>query len=395
MPSGPLPSVAICIPTYNQAGFLERAIESALRQDYQGPSEVWIADDASTDGTAELLNELERRDPAIAVIRQAVNVGIAANVSALLRAPRCELLVRLDSDDELAPGFLSRLVDLMQAYPEAGYGHSGVTEIDAAGHPTSERRLARSTGFQPAEEALRASLSGYRTVANVLIFRNEALRELDYYSGRPEFVEDYDLSVRMADVGYGNVYLDEPLARYRVWEDQGGTRSRRKGLQLEGLHPHLHGGLRTSLAAAGLGLEGGEAPAGPICRPSLRPLLWTPVHAGGARADGLPARAAWRRAAAAPAHRPLPPGIRALARAGDQAAGAGQGRAEGRDQALDDAHSSWKGRDRATRRQRSGPPPWTAAAASSSKGLCGFNLAATAICRRGSRPAAPRARASA
>jgi cellulose synthase/poly-beta-1,6-N-acetylglucosamine synthase-like glycosyltransferase len=234
MPSGPLPSVAICIPTYNQAGFLERAVESALGQDYQGPSEVWIADDASTDGTAELLNELQRRDPAIAVIRQAANVGIAANVSALLRAPRCELLVRLDSDDELAPGFLSRLVDLMQAYPEAGYGHSGVTEIDAAGHPTSERRLARSTGFQPAAEALRASLSGYRTVANVLIFRHEALRELDYYSGRPEFVEDYDLSVRMADVGYGNVYLDEPLARYRVWEDQGGTRSRRKGLQLKG-----------------------------------------------------------------------------------------------------------------------------------------------------------------
>jgi glycosyltransferase involved in cell wall biosynthesis len=234
MPSGPLPSVAICIPTYNQAGFLGRAIESALQQDYRGTVEVWVADDASTDGTVELLDELEREQPAIAVIRQAANVGIAANVSALLRAPRSELLVRLDSDDELAPGFLGRLVDLMQAHPQAGYGHSGVTEIDAAGDRTSERRLARSTGFQPAEEALRASLAGYRTVANVLIFRRQALHQLDFYSGRPEFVEDYDLSVRMADAGYGNVYLDEPLARYRVWEDESGTRSRRKGLQLRG-----------------------------------------------------------------------------------------------------------------------------------------------------------------
>jgi glycosyltransferase involved in cell wall biosynthesis len=30
--------VAICIPTYNQADFLERAVESALGQDYAGPT---------------------------------------------------------------------------------------------------------------------------------------------------------------------------------------------------------------------------------------------------------------------------------------------------------------------------------------------------------------------
>ena len=58
MPSGSLPSVAICIPTYNQVGFLERAVESALRQDYEGPTEIWVADDASTDGTAALLERL-------------------------------------------------------------------------------------------------------------------------------------------------------------------------------------------------------------------------------------------------------------------------------------------------------------------------------------------------
>lgn len=234
MASGSLPSVAICIPTYEQAGFLEQAVESALRQDYRGPTEIWIADDASTDDTPVLLERLKREHPTIRVIRQETNVGIAANVSTLLRAPRSELLVRLDSDDELEPGFLLRLVDLMRAHPEAGYGHSGVTEIDAEGSRTSDRRLSRATGFQAAEAALRASLSGYRTVANILIFRRAALERLDFYSGRPEFVEDYDLSVRMADAGYGNVYVDEPLARYRVWEDESGSRSRRKGLQLAG-----------------------------------------------------------------------------------------------------------------------------------------------------------------
>jgi glycosyltransferase involved in cell wall biosynthesis len=234
MASGSLPGVAICIPTYNQAAYLGRAVESAFRQDYEGPLEVWVGDDASTDGTPALLDRLGREHPVLRVIRQKKNVGIAANVSALMRAPESHFLVRLDSDDELAPRFVSRLVRLMSAHPAAGYGHSSITEIDSGGNRTRDRRLARSTGYQEAEAALRASLSGYRTVANILIFRLSVLRELDFYNGRPEFVEDYDLAVRMADAGYGNVYVDEPLARYRVWEDEGGLRSRRKALQLSG-----------------------------------------------------------------------------------------------------------------------------------------------------------------
>jgi glycosyltransferase involved in cell wall biosynthesis len=228
------PSVAVCIPTYNQAGYVGSAVESAFRQDYGGPLEVWVADDASTDGTDRVLDNLKRRHRNLRTIRQPRNLGIADNTSALMRAPRTDLIVRLDSDDELEPAFVSRLVDLMSRHGDAGYGHSGIVEIDAGGAEGTFRRLARSTGFQDSEIALRASLSGYRTVANVLMFRRKALEELDFYAGRPEFVEDYDLAVRMADAGYGNVYVDEPLARYRVWEDEGMTRSRRKGLQLDG-----------------------------------------------------------------------------------------------------------------------------------------------------------------
>jgi glycosyltransferase involved in cell wall biosynthesis len=234
MPDQALPSVAICIPTFNQSAYLRSAVESAVGQDYRGPLEVWVADDASTDGTAEILDQLEAEHPGLRSIRQPRNLGIAENVSALLRSPETDLLVRLDSDDELDPSFLGCLAGQMWAHSSAGYGHSAIVEIDAEGRRRSTRRLARSTGFQEAEAALRASLAGYRTVANVLIFRREALEQLDFYAGRPEFTEDYDLSVRMADAGFGNVYTDEPLARYRVWEDEGGTRSRRKGVQLDG-----------------------------------------------------------------------------------------------------------------------------------------------------------------
>lgn len=230
----PFPSVAICIPTYNQADYLVGAVESALRQTYEGPVEIWIGDDASTDNTPAVLARLEREHSEVRVARQRANAGIAANVTSLLRRPKTDFLVRLDSDDELAPTFVADMVPLMSSKAMAGYGHTAITEIDASGEAVKQRQLVRSSGFQPAEEALRASLSGYRTVANVLIFRRSALEQLDFYEGRPEFVEDYDLAVRMADAGYGNVYLDQPLALYRVWEDDSGTRSRRKATQLAG-----------------------------------------------------------------------------------------------------------------------------------------------------------------
>lgn len=229
-----LPSVAVSIPTYNQAEYLPTAVRSAYDQDYDGHLEVWVADDASTDGTHEVLHELLREFSDLKVIQQEQNVGIARNATAALRAPSTEFVVRLDSDDVLEPAFVSSLVGLMRGYPGAGYSHPSVQEIDQYGHERRVRRLARGTGFQPADAALRASLSGHRTAANIMLFRKSALEAVAYYDGRPEYVEDYDLSVRLADNGYGNIYTEEVLARYRVWNDARGVRARRKELQLEG-----------------------------------------------------------------------------------------------------------------------------------------------------------------
>lgn len=228
------PAVAICIPTYNQGHLLASAVTSAARQRYDGPLEIWVGDDASTDDTSEVLAQLTQELANLHVLKQPRNLGIAANSSALLRQPQAELLVRLDSDDELEPGYVARLSTMMRDEPRAGYGHSQVLEIDEHGAARRVRRLIRGTGFQDAETALRASLTGYRTTANILMFRRDALEQLGFYDSRPEFVEDYDLSIRMADAGWGNIYVDETLARYRVWTDAAGMRARRKGLQLEG-----------------------------------------------------------------------------------------------------------------------------------------------------------------
>ncbi len=227
------PSVAICIPTYNQAQYLIESVTSACRQTYPNV-EVWVSDDHSTDETPQVMEQLCQQFPQVHYYQQPKNMGIAGNNSWLMSQPKTEFIVRLDSDDSLMPNYVEKLVSLLQKYPEAGYAHTAIQEMDEYGKNHSIGRVARKKEFQNSEDALMAAVTGYRVAANIIMFRTKALQELRYYENGPEYVEDYDLSVRIADAGYGNVYADEILAKYRVWTDVKKTRSKRKHLQLKG-----------------------------------------------------------------------------------------------------------------------------------------------------------------
>jgi hypothetical protein len=109
-----------------------------------------------------------------------------------------------------------------------------VHEIDQFGHFTRERRLHRSHGFEEAETSLRRSTVGYRVAANLCMYRAQTLREVEFYRSM-NFAEDWDLAVRIADAGWGNVYTPEILGNYRVWSDQSNSRVKRKKTELLGI----------------------------------------------------------------------------------------------------------------------------------------------------------------
>jgi glycosyltransferase involved in cell wall biosynthesis len=234
MPSSQPLTVAVCIPTYNQAQYLRLAVESGCQQTY-AHVEVWVADDASTDDTAAVMAQICQQHPQVHYHRQPQNLGIVGNNSWLLRQPQADYIVRLDSDDLLLPSYVETLVSLLEQYPAAGYAHAAVQEIDQSHHQRAMRRIYRTSQYQDGDTALRAAVSGYRVAANICMFRTKVLHELNFYDGRPDYTEDYDLSVRIADAGYGNVYSELVLSCYRVWTDVQGTRPKRKGLEIRGL----------------------------------------------------------------------------------------------------------------------------------------------------------------
>ncbi|MDP2813939.1 MAG: glycosyltransferase [Erysipelotrichaceae bacterium] len=112
MPDNPL--VSICIPTYNRAGMIHRAIESALDQTYKN-IEVIVVDNASTDNTAAVVASFT--DKRLAYVKNERNLGLFGNFNRCIDLATGKYLHILHSDDYICPDFTARCVAFFLEHP--------------------------------------------------------------------------------------------------------------------------------------------------------------------------------------------------------------------------------------------------------------------------------------
>lgn len=90
--------VSVVIPVYNVKPYLERCVQSVLRQTYKDV-EVILVDDGSTDGSGELCDKIAERDSRVRVIHQE-NQGLSGARNTGIRQATGEYVIFMDSDDE-------------------------------------------------------------------------------------------------------------------------------------------------------------------------------------------------------------------------------------------------------------------------------------------------------
>ena len=101
-------TISVIIPVYNTAIFLQRCIESVLRQSHSD-LEIVLINDCSTDQSAEVLDDYARRDTRITVINHENNKGQSAARNTGIEHAQGEYVYFLDSDDWIDLTYLEHM----------------------------------------------------------------------------------------------------------------------------------------------------------------------------------------------------------------------------------------------------------------------------------------------
>ena len=121
---GCMPVFSVIIPAYNNSRYLPECVHSITGQSFDD-LEIIIVDDASTDDTYAVMQQLAGEDRRIAILRHDTNSGTLAARKTGIAAARGDFILLIDQDDDLAPGTLGKLHDFAQRNPADIY-HYGV-----------------------------------------------------------------------------------------------------------------------------------------------------------------------------------------------------------------------------------------------------------------------------
>ena len=122
--------VSIIIPIYNVKDYLKECIDSVLNQTYKNINLI-ISDDASKDGTREILKEYEEKDKRVKVFYQENNLGYVKNFEFLLKQVRSEVFMLSDQDDFWLPQKIEKTYDaLKNSNADLAFGDLEVVDQD-------------------------------------------------------------------------------------------------------------------------------------------------------------------------------------------------------------------------------------------------------------------------
>lgn len=221
----PSPRVSVCIVTYNHASYIEQALLSALTQRTRFAYEVTVADDASTDGTLDVIRRVAKEYPQLKVIAHSSNVGVKENYLSVHNAATGEYVAHLDGDDFWLPGKLQSQVAFLDAHPECVLAWHPLITFDEAGEHFivgGYSQLVRSIlgkDYIDLPDAITAY--GFTGFHSSLMYRRSARTLFSYSASR--FLIDYRLSLSLLESGPA-CHMRRPLGCYRAFHDQSATR---------------------------------------------------------------------------------------------------------------------------------------------------------------------------
>ena len=220
------PAVSVVIPVFNNLALTQTCLESLRRTRTKAEYEIIVVNNASTDGTAEYLKNLEKSD-AVRVITNPSNKGFAQACNQGAQAARASLLLFLNNDTQVTDGWLDALVKTggqsnvgvvgaKLLYADGTIQHAGIEFIN--GIPDHVHRRS-SADFPAANKSRELDMV---TGACLMTLRNIFLKLGGFDEAFRNGVEDIDYCLRVRALGRKVVYQPQSV----VYHHEGRTAGR-------------------------------------------------------------------------------------------------------------------------------------------------------------------------
>ncbi len=234
------PTVSIVIPHFNYAGKVDKAIKSAMAQDYKGLQEIIVIDDGSDDPekVTKVVGKLSKQDIRIRLILQE-NTGVAGARNRGVEEARTKYVCCLDADDRIEPTFLFKMIEALEEDRSLGIAYSRLHWFKPDG--------TDGISEWPGEWNFDRQLKRRNQVPTCCVFRKSMWERLGGYKSRycPAGAgsEDAEFWTRSGAYGWkAKLASDEPLFLYS-WMTGGvtGNKNYREPDWLQ-WHPWAHDG---------------------------------------------------------------------------------------------------------------------------------------------------------
>lgn len=201
------PEISVVLPTFNGEAFLVEQLTSILRQ-IGTDDEVIVVDDASTDGTTALIEQID--DPRVRLFVSPANLGVVRTVERGLSLIRGNIVLMSDQDDIWLAGKVDAIKSAFAADPDLVLVMSDAQVIDSEKRVIEESFMRSRGGFRA---SLAATLVRNRFLGCAMAMRSTLLR---CALPIPPDVPMHDMWFGALASTVGRVgYIDRPLIQYR------------------------------------------------------------------------------------------------------------------------------------------------------------------------------------
>lgn len=210
------PLISIIMPCYGMGKYIGEALESVGKQTYTHWEVIAVDDCGPDDGTKEIIDSFASEYPEhrVELIRHQENKGVSAARNTAIEAANGEFLAFLDPDDLWKPSHLMDTMYVFDQKPEVG--------IVAGPVDVFRSEDCNNTKLWPIREWQVVNYPASLTCNNFIqpsaaIVRREILVGASWFSTEAELqhIEDYDLWIRLAELGVQLAIRDEATCLYR------------------------------------------------------------------------------------------------------------------------------------------------------------------------------------